>query len=732
MKRQYLLGIVTLIAGLSGFCGLVYQLIWHRAVEYSFGGDAVSSAIVTCTFLLGLGLGAYLCGKWRMDAYKTYASIQFIIGLFGILSFYLIAPGAAVLAQVLKPALDEAEGVRAAVVAGCIMLLLPPGILIGSILPLMLRCFVRPLGFSARTIGLISGINLLGASLGILAAPLFFLNRLSLPGTLVIIGSLNIVLGCALLWVRRLDAAQETTSPAAADAGGVAGPALAFVSGFIALSFAVSLLRALPIVNPSSAYNFPLALMFFLLALALGSIVFTRGLIENRDDILYRIGCLMAGSALGMFLGIWVASYLQANMYPISFLPILNGDGGNTFWALLFSAVLIMPAPLLIGAIFPLLLRLRAADEAGLPDSAGKIYLAVSLGGFCAVMLGTFAGFPVLGTRGFLTLVYVVTGASGLGVMAWIWRRNKAQKVSGALPAGMLAMCIIVAVLMPSGMWLTYITGGPEENWEVREGISGIGQLWWTDEFADIRVNGQYMSTLPYHPLHLKQEIFLLVQPKREKILVIGIGAAEIIRSLVEDAEVKSIDVVDTSRELPVLLAGGRAAEMLNHALASPKVRIHNADPRVAVGLYEPETFDLVFDNLASWVDSSTIKSGTYFRMVRRILKPEGVFVIAGNYRGESRLAVLAGLVQAFEIVKEHPTHDMTVIATSKEPEYTDARIIEVALPRAGEFGLNFTAPDALAAWFRNEHRVITGEQLMGVEPIRDDLLVYEYFWNPF
>src|SRR5687768_14888480 len=99
MKRQYLLGIVTLIAGLSGFCGVLYQVIWYKTVEYSFGADSISSAIVAGAFLLGLGLGAYLCGKWSRDAYKTFAFLQLIIGIFGILSFYLIAPAAAMLAQ---------------------------------------------------------------------------------------------------------------------------------------------------------------------------------------------------------------------------------------------------------------------------------------------------------------------------------------------------------------------------------------------------------------------------------------------------------------------------------------------------------------------------------------------------------------------------------------------------------------------------------------------------------
>jgi hypothetical protein len=92
---------------------------------------------------------------------------------------------------------------------------------------------------------------------------------------------------------------------------------------------------------------------------------------------------------------------------------------------------------------------------------------------------------------------------------------------------------------------------------------------------------------------------------------------------------------------------------------------------------------------------------------------------------------VLAGLVNTFGIVKEHANGEV-VIAVDREPEYSNAWIIEVVLPRAGEFGLNYSAPDALAAWFHNEQRLVTAEQLSGAEPIRDDLLAHEYFWHPF
>jgi hypothetical protein len=54
---------VFLIVGFAGFCSLVYQVVWERTLKYNFGGDSVSAAIVTATFLLGLGIGAVAFGR---------------------------------------------------------------------------------------------------------------------------------------------------------------------------------------------------------------------------------------------------------------------------------------------------------------------------------------------------------------------------------------------------------------------------------------------------------------------------------------------------------------------------------------------------------------------------------------------------------------------------------------------------------------------------------------------
>lgn len=736
-SRKTLLMLVGFIALSSGFCSLVYQVIWDRTVKYNFGGDSLSSAIVTGTFLLGLGLGAWLFGRWRSDAHRTYAAVELAIGLFGISSFFIISPLASTLAHWLNTGPEQLEGLRPVVVIGCILLLLPPCTLIGGTLPLMLKCFVKPLNFSARTLGLIYGINTFGASAGILAVPLLLLNHLSLPVTLTIVGSINILLAVVILYSRQTliraagDTKVETNNQVNAPAPVFSlVTVLAFVSGFIAISFEISLFRALQIVNPSSAYNFPLVLVFFLFALALGSVIFTRTQNEGRDQLIRRIAWLLTGAACAMLLSIWIAAWLHGWWYPVSFLPILDtGSLDNLHWVLLFFFVLVVPVPFFTGAIFPLLLRVQCSNEENLPQTTGRLYLINSLGGFCGAIPGKFLGFGLIGTQSFLSLVFLITLLLGAGILI---RQARKLQMPGYMPYASLACGLVLLLVMPGKIWTSYITGGPEENWEIKEGVTGVAQIWWEGEIGDVRVNGQYMSRLPNHPRHIKQEIFLLSVPKRKNVLVLGIGGAGLINTLVKDPEIEHIYAVDWSYELPDLLGQGRANVMLENALHAEKVTVLKADARVAVSLFEAGSFDLVYDNLAfaSWAGSASIKSATYFKKIKNLLAPGGVYVKSANYFGENRLAVLAGLTDTFSSVREHGGGEV-VLAAEFPKEYADDLLLTILQPRAESFEMDPENTDLLLAWF-HKFTTINASMLGGIEPIRDDLLIYEYSWRPF
>jgi len=195
--------LVGLIVTLSGFCSLAYQVVWDRTLRYYFGGDSVSSAIVTGTFLLGLGIGALVFGKWRERPFTINALNEIGIGAYAIVSFYILSSLATMLGNLFHYTIADVEGLRSIVIVACILFLLPPCILMGGTLPLIFNCFVRPGLYDNRRVGFLYGLNTAGASFGILAVIFLFLNRIGLPATLQLVGGGNILLGVGVWFYGR-------------------------------------------------------------------------------------------------------------------------------------------------------------------------------------------------------------------------------------------------------------------------------------------------------------------------------------------------------------------------------------------------------------------------------------------------------------------------------------------------------------------------------------------------
>jgi spermidine synthase len=194
------------------------------------------------------------------------------------------------------------------------------------------------------------------------------------------------------------------------------------------------------------------------------------------------------------------------------------------------------------------------------------------------------------------------------------------------------------------------------------------------------------MAQLPDYPRHVKLVTFPLALPRRENVLVLGLGGGSMVRELLTDEGVRRIDVVDWSYELPPLLDRPHVRTILDGAFQDPRVRIYRCDARIAVSLYQSGTFDVVIDDLAfpHWVGATSIRSAAFFREVHRILKPTGVLVYSGLY-GRGREAIMAGMIRLQGGVRARVRSDpvgLAVIVAFDGPIFLDPQRLEAVSPR--------------------------------------------------
>src|ERR1035441_1908351 len=77
---------------ISGFCSLVYEVVWLRLSMAKFGVTTPMVSIVLSVFMAGLGLGSWAGGRFirRFDAsaagvpLRLYGTLELLIGISGL------------------------------------------------------------------------------------------------------------------------------------------------------------------------------------------------------------------------------------------------------------------------------------------------------------------------------------------------------------------------------------------------------------------------------------------------------------------------------------------------------------------------------------------------------------------------------------------------------------------------------------------------------------------------
>src|SRR6266481_6131135 len=78
---------------ISGFCSLVYEIVWLRLSMASFGVTTAMVSIVLSMFMAGLGLGSWLAGvavrrlprRTASTALRLYALAELLVGVSALL-----------------------------------------------------------------------------------------------------------------------------------------------------------------------------------------------------------------------------------------------------------------------------------------------------------------------------------------------------------------------------------------------------------------------------------------------------------------------------------------------------------------------------------------------------------------------------------------------------------------------------------------------------------------------
>lgn len=186
-KQQQLLANLAAIFFISGFSALVYQVSWQRLLFTGFGVDLTSITLIISVFMMGLGIGAFFGGRiadrFSQKIILIFCLVELFIGIFGLVSYYLILGLQSVLIQA-----------SLLVLSTFTFLLLLPTFLMGLTLPLLTGYFNQFIDNIGQSIGTLYFYNTLGAALGALATGFILFNYFTLSQTIQLAAVFNIAI----------------------------------------------------------------------------------------------------------------------------------------------------------------------------------------------------------------------------------------------------------------------------------------------------------------------------------------------------------------------------------------------------------------------------------------------------------------------------------------------------------------------------------------------------------
>lgn len=532
----------SLLFFLSGSTGLAYQLVWFKRFSHVWGSTSLAFAAVGASFLFGLGVGAYLLGRFADRApvpLRWYGFCELAIGAFALLIPFEIAALAE--RSVALQAAVPTQPLLRYLVQFCITVLVigPPCVLMGGTLPLLVRQLTARAGLVDDATGWLYAINTFGAAAGCYLTGFHLLPALGLFGTNSLTAALNIAIGVvALVASRSASPAPRTAEEAAPNASvRLASPRLyaaTVLAGCGALVLEMTWSRQLALVLGGSTYAFTATLVVVLIGIALGSLIYHRWLRSFADAALVPtlvIAVLIAATLAGK----WSLPGSSLLVATESMRAFRGSALGNGLLSVGVSALLELVPAVCMGILFPLFVRMTQASAARVGAAVGDIYAWNTLGSIAGASLTAVVLFPRIGTAGAMAFAVGCYVVALLAVISWRRPADLALAAGVAL-VGAGGVVVLAKPLDPratnSGFYLygdpAARDSRPVEPLFFREGASSnVFVSRDANDNTTLRVNGKIDASdgldmitqlgLAYFPRIFK--------PDARDVLVIGFGS---------------------------------------------------------------------------------------------------------------------------------------------------------------------------------------------------------------
>jgi spermidine synthase len=627
---------------LSGATALIFEILWSRQFVTVFGNSSYAISVVLCAFMGGLGIGSLIGGRLA-DRFPQrllmYGVMQagvalWAMGIPALLEFILVyLPGLSLLApqSLLVPSLT-----RFVVSFG---VLLVPCTMMGATLPLLSRFCADSVHVIGRRIGMLYGLNTLGAAAGCFLAGFWMIQTLGLSATNWLAIAVNLFITMFVLlhhFARSRGAApvlrQSKQTAAARPAGqGESEPsrkvrrlllAVAFLAGMAGLSCEVLWVRYMGFFG-NDPYVFTMILGTYLLGLGAGSL-FYRSLLSGFTRPLNILAWVV------LLLGLSVPSFFGASTLILSL-----SEPGTVKSVLLMLVIAVVPA-LLMGMTFPLLCSAFTGSVARVGRSVGTLYAVNTIGSIVGSIIPVFVLIPAMGIQQSILLMGLLYVGMAWALLVVAARRRKGLQLAWLATCSAL-MVIVFTIIVPGDLCkksflassnklgrhndiIFYREGRTGTAVVVRDKVNGLKSIYIN---GTLEVPTRYVDMACFK---LLGGLGPLLHPNPEEVAMICFGGGIAAGAAVLYPDVKSLEVVDL--ESSVVEAARLFKQENNDLLCNPKLQVAVDDGRNYILVSKKKWPVIITDSThPKSSDSWVLYTQEFYELLKAHLTKDGVLV---------------------------------------------------------------------------------------------------------
>lgn len=774
-------GLVLMLFLVSGFAGLVYEIIWSRMLTYVFGATLYAVSTVLAAYMGGLALGSFLFGRWvdrRRNPLRVYAILELGIALGALAVPWLLREGG-IIAPLFQSLYESGEPSFAALTFVRLLLtlgvLLIPTTLMGATLPVLSKWAGRTRRRLGLSLGTLYAINTFGAVAGCYVTGFHGIEALGVTGMMMVAVAINAAVGVVAFALSAMPAAavepQPTEPQTPAPSPTLEEPAddvtpltarMVFwffgLSGAVALAYQVTWWRSLVFsfdLLKNTTYAFTAMLAVFLVGLAAGSAIMTL-LADRLPEPVRCFSLLQLGIGLMGAFSFLVIQRIAPNLVVFEQLSedateiYFTAAVANTF--IKTGAAILLPT-LLMGMAYPVAVRICVPSLARVGRTVGDLYSVNTLGAILGALAAGFILVPKFGIAWTIFLLFLANVAMAVVLTLNIPTLHPTRRY---LVIGLAALCVAILLFrfpfrarfhQPEPLHvLRYYEEGPLATVSVMENVvSGVQTL----HVDKVGVAGTDRILLTDQKSLAHVPMLFLDDPK--VALTVGYGSGGASYSYLRYDSLEKLRCIEICR---TVLNAGFLLGTSNHGLFVDPMRRDmvwaNPDARYRVIIddvrsylhFSPQRYDIIATDCTDlrYKTNANLYDYEYFRLCRDSLTSGGMVVAwmpLGGLSPETFRLALRTFYKAFPLMSiwymnNEPTHYILLVGPTKPLQIDYKRMREKLQQdkvRTDLHELLLEDADKLLSCYLTDHRALASA--LGDGPVNRENYPYLEYQAP-